>query len=178
MKKLKRTSYFDANRTSYLDEKNQAYVYEFISYDENGNQVPVRQIIAITKENIEIIKMLDQYDHTEDLQNLYQSRVADKTIHEKNEEDDFNYSKLENIPDKNSDIYKLLFEDVKVIDDSKYNGFLSLLNEEQRSLIYEHINIGKSIPQISRESDGKLSIKALENKWEKIKKRARKYYGK
>ena len=87
-------------------------------------------------------------------------------------------SKLENIPDKNIDIYKLLFEDVKVIDDSKYNGFLSLLNEEQRSLIYEHINIGKSIPQISRESGGKLTIKALENKWEKIKKRARKYYGK
>ena len=58
MKKLKRTSYFDSNRSSYLDAEKQEYVYEFISYDEKGRQVPTRQAIAITKDNIEIIKAL------------------------------------------------------------------------------------------------------------------------
>ena len=72
MKKLKRTSYFDSNRSSFLDAEKQEYVYEFISYDENGREIPTRQAIAITKDNIEIIKMLDGFDHEEDLQLLYE----------------------------------------------------------------------------------------------------------
>lgn len=176
MKRLKRTSYYDKNRSSYLDADNQEYVYEFISYDEKGRPIPVRQSIAITKDNVELIMMLDQLDHKEDLQNLYQSRVSDKSMHDEVNDGEFNYSKLANLPDKKQDIYKILFDDEKEEDTTQYDNFMALLNEEQRNLIYEHINMDKSIPQISRESGGRLTIKALENKWEKIKKRARKYY--
>ena len=176
MKKLKRTSYYDKNRSSYLDEENQEYVYEFISYDENGNQVPTRQTIAITKDNVELIRMLDQLDHKEDLQNLYQSRVSDKSMHDAVHDDDFNYSKLANLPDKKQDILKILFDPEDEEDTSRYDNFMASLNEEQRNLIYQHVNLGKSIPQISRESGGRLTLKALENKWEMIKKRVKKYY--
>lgn len=176
MKRLKRTSYYDKNRSSYLDPENQEYVYEFISYDENGNQVPTRQTIAITKDNVELIRMLDQLDHKEDLQNLYQSRVSDKSMHDTVNDDDFNYSKLANLPDKKQDVFKILFDTEDEEDTSRYDNFMASLNEEQRNLIYQHVNLGKSIPQISRESGGRLTIKALENKWEKIKKRVKKYY--
>ena len=176
MKRLKRTSYYDKNRSSYLDEENQEYVYEFISYDEKGRPIPVRQAIAITKNNIELIKELDQFDHQEDLQNLYQSRVEDKSMHKSASDDEFNYSKLANIPDKKQDIFKMLFEDTVEEDTTHYDSFMALLTEEQRNLIYQHVNLGKSIPQISRESGGRLTIKALENKWEKIKRRVKKYY--
>lgn len=42
-------------------------MYEFISYDDAGKMVQTRQTIAITKDNIELIKMLDAYDYSEDL---------------------------------------------------------------------------------------------------------------
>ena len=118
MKKLKRTSYFDSNRSSFLDAEKQEYVYEFISYDENGHEIPTRQAIAITKDNIEIIKMLDGFDHEEDLQLLYERRHKEKFIDYDNDVNDSGEANREtgiaNIPDKKYTIEKLLFEDDEV----------------------------------------------------------------
>ena len=129
MKKLKRTSRFDSNLSSYLDEEKQAYVYEYIGLDENGKEAPMKQIIAITEENIEIIKILDEYDHYETLQNRYKKENEDVIIHK-------------NIT-------------------CNENG--------------EHINLCKSLPQISRDN-GNISIKALESRWAKIRKKAIKFF--
>ena len=175
MKKLKRTSYYDKNRSCYLDEEKQEYVYEFISYDDNGKMVQTRQTIAITKDNIELIKMLDAYDHSEDLQNLYQSRVEDKSIHEESE--NFDYSKFDNIPDRKVDIYKILFDENDENDDTKYDAFLETLSEDQRNLIYDHLNLGKSFGTISKEM-GNVSIKGLQSRWQKIRKRAMQFFAK
>lgn len=177
MKRLKRTSRFDVTLNSYLDEENQAYVYEYIGLDEKGREVPMKQIIAITEENIEIIKILDEYDHYETLQNRYKKENEDVLIHKNitcNENgEEYRESLFDKIPDKKAGIYNILFGEVS--DNSKYDKFMATLNENQRNLIYEHINLGKSLPQISRDN-GNISIKALESRWAKIRKKAIRFF--
>lgn len=177
MKKLKRTSYFDSNRTSYLDAEKQEYVYEFISYDEKGRPVPARQIIAITKDNIEIIKMLDGFDHEEDLQLLYERRHKEKYLDYDNDDNGSGEANREtgiaNIPDKKHTIDRLLFESEEV-DDGRYDEFMSTLTNDQANLIYDHIGLGKTFVQIGREM--KVPVTALESRWKKIKNRAKKFF--
>lgn len=177
MKKLKRTSYFDSNRNSYLDAEKQEYVYEFISYDEKGRQVPTRQAIAITKDNIEIIKMLDGFDHEEDLQLLYERRHRDNSNDYTNDYNDKGEANREtgiaNIPDRKYTIEKLLFENDEV-DDSRYDEFIKTLSNDQANLIYDHLGLNKSFVQISKEM--KVPVTALESRWKKIKNRAKKFF--
>ena len=179
MKRLKRTSYCDKNRSSYLDEEKQEYVYEFISYDDKGNQILTKQAIAITKDNIEIIKMLDEFDHREDLQLLYDRRNQDKKfVFEKETNDDGevnHYCGIENIPDRVNTIEKLLFDEQDVSDE-RYEKFMATLTEDQRNLIYDHIGLNKPLSQISKEMGGAVSVTSLENRWAKIKAKAKKFF--
>lgn len=98
--------------------------------------------------------------------------MEDRSIHEESE--DFDYSKFDNIPDKKTDIYRILFEDDKS-DDSKYDAFLEILSEDQRNLIYDHLNLGKSFGTISKEM-GNVSIKGLQSRWQKIRKRTMQFF--
>lgn len=177
MKKLKRTSYFDSNRSCFLDAEKQEYVYEFISYDENGREIPTRQAIAITKDNIEIIKMLDGFDHEEDLQLLYERRHRDNSIdyiNDCNEKGEANRETgIAYIPDKKYAIEKLLFENDEV-DDSRYDEFIKTLSNDQANLIYDHLGLNKTFVQISKEM--KVPVTALESRWKKIKNRAKKFF--
>lgn len=177
MKKLKRTSYFDSNRSSYLDAEKQEYVYEFISYDEKGRQVPTRQAIAITKDNIEIIKMLDGFDHEEDLQLLYERRHRDNSYDYNCDYNDKGEANREtgiaNIPDRKYTIEKLLFENDEV-DDIRYDEFIKTLSNDQANLIYDHLGLNKTFVQISKEM--KVPVTALESRWKKIKNRAKKFF--
>ena len=177
MKKLKRTSYFDSNRSCFLDAEKQEYVYEFISYDENGREIPTRQAIAITKDNIEIIKMLDGFDHEEDLQLLYERRHKEKYLDYDNVDNGSGEANREtgiaNIPDKKYTIEKLLYEDDEV-DDSRCDEFISTLSNDQANLIYDHLGLNKTFVQISKEM--KVPVTALESRWKKIKNRAKKFF--
>lgn len=177
MKKLKRTSYFDSNRSSFLDAEKQEYVYEFISYDENGREIPTRQAIAITKDNIEIIKMLDGFDHEEDLQLLYERRHKEKFLDYDNDDNGSGEANREtglaNIPDKKYTIEKLLYENDEV-DDSRYDEFIKTLSNDQANLIYDHLGLNKTFVQISKEM--KVPVTALESRWKKIKNRAKKFF--
>ena len=62
--KVKRTSYFNSNRGSYLDEERQEYVYEVLTYDENDRPIPSQVRVAVTKDNTEIIKDIAAFRET------------------------------------------------------------------------------------------------------------------
>lgn len=70
------------------------------------------------------------------------------------------------------DIFKILFEENEEKVSANYDDFMTTLTENQRDLIYDHINLGKSLAQISRENGSKVLVKAYETRWAKIRKKA------
>ena len=180
MKKLKRTSRFDTSLSSYLDEEKQEYVYEYIGLDENGKEVPMKQVVTVNEDNIEIIKILDEYDHYETLQNRYKKENEDVLIHKNiisNEDgEEYRESMFDKIPDKKADIFSILFSEE--VDDSRYDKFMQSLRENQRNLIYDHINLHKSFAEISIELGGDVTVNALKSRWNKIKNKAVKFFNK
>lgn len=170
------TKYFNPRRPHYTD-KDGNYVYTYQQLQDDGTYVDVKTIIELTDETVNIIRVLQESDHEIDLQDIYEDRRRDKFVTMVDSNNDNNTSKIDNIPDKKMDIYKLLFEDDEH-EDSKYDDFMATLTENQRDLIYDHINLGKSLAQISKESKGKLTPKALEHRWLKIRDLARVFFSK
>lgn len=177
--KVKRTSYFNSNRGSYLDEERQEYVYEVLTYDENDRPVPSQVRVAVTKDNTEIIKYLDEQDYKEDLQERYQKENSLCSINQYTSFDDgktFENSVLNKISDPNSDIYKILFDDeVKSTKKSHLNEFYKTLKTIDIELIQEHIFNHKTIAEIAKEL--KQNEDALESRFRRIRLKASEFYG-
>lgn len=176
--KVKRTSYFNSNRGSYLDEERQEYVYEVLTYDENDRPIPSQVRVAVTKDNTEIIKYLDEQDHKEDLQERYQKENSICSINQDVSFDDgktFENSVLNKITDPNSDIYKILFDDEpKNKKKSRINEFYKTLKPIDIELIQEHIFNHKTISQVAKEL--KQNENALESRFRRIRQKASEFY--
>lgn len=177
--KVKRTSYFNSNRGSYLDEERQEYVYEVLTYDEYDRPIPSQVRVAVTKDNTEIIKYLDEQDHKEDLQERYQKEISICSINQDVSFDDgktFENSVLNKITDPNSDIYKILFDDeLKSKKKTRINEFYKTLKPIDIELIQEHIFNHKTISQVAKEL--KQNENALESRFRRIRTKASEFYG-
>ena len=178
-KKGEVTKYFNPKRPHYTD-KDGNYVYTYQQLQDDGTYKDVKTVIELTKDTVNIIRVLQESDRQMDLQDTYQRWHEDKLIHTQKEEnedgEEYKTMPLENIPDRKQDIYKLLFEDDDEDTDERFDAFMETLNENQRDLVYLHINMGKSLARISREMGNKVSVKALESRWAKIRNRAKAFF--
>lgn len=178
-KKGEITKYFNPSRSHYTD-KDGNYVYTYQQIQDDGTYKDVKTVIELTDETVNIIRVLQESDRQMDLQDIYQRRQEDKLIKNSKEENEdgemYKTMPIENIADKNADIFKILFEEEIEDLSADYDVFMSTLTENQRDLIYDHVNLGKSLAQISKENGNKVSVKAYESRWAKIRKKAISYF--
>lgn len=157
---LRRTSNYDSNRDSYMAADG-SYVYTAM-VDENGRWVRrvMDRIMPDCEANIELIRMLDQADHAEDLQNRYANENADyRFLNQLNSKaGDDNYMDDTDawaaIADRNADIEQILFSDEE--ENQQVEMVLAILEhltESQINLLYEHFGAGKQLTEICDEEN-------------------------
>ena len=180
-KKGEITKYFNTNRPHYTDKEGN-YVYTYQELKDDGTYIDAKTVIELTDETVNIIRVLQEFDRQMDLQDTYQRWHEDKLIKnpkfENEDGEEYKTTPLENVADKKADLYKILFEDDEETTSAKYDDFMATLTENQRDLIYDHVNLGKSLAQISKENGNKVSIKAYESRWAKIRKKAMAFFNK
>lgn len=183
--------HYDSNRHCYMD-KDGNYVYQIMQYDEKGKLVPAKVIIERDKDNTDLIELLNQMDIEEF--NCYE-REERHIVHCKKavlDEDgveivgnDESYSKtIEATADEKYDPYNILFGDKESEDEEKQkligraHEFIKTLSKNQYDLFYRHIVEGRSFGDICKEDGNKVTVKAYQRRWVKIRNRASKFFGK
>ena len=179
-----RTSYYDPNRTCYMD-KDGNYIYEVLELQDDGTYKKSKIVIENKGAMVDIIKFLDEDDHNQDLQQRHQDEMEDPYFRKlraggvNDDEEEIipiemvaDPSKGDIIDEINAEENHLELEKHYDESDKRYKKFTKSLNDEDLYLIKRHAFDKVSIPKVAEEL-GKTDD-ALESRWRKIKRHVEK----
>ncbi len=187
----KNKKHYDPNRHCYMD-KDGNYVYQIMQYNDKGKLVPANVIIERDKDNTDLIELLNQMDIKEyacyEREERHLAHYAPKAIDSEGHEitpEDISYTEpVEAIADEKSDAFNVLFGDEELEDEekekliTKVQEFIRTLSNDQYDLYYRHIVEGRTFSEICEEDGNKVTVKAYQRRWVKIRNRASKFFGK
>ncbi|MCD7716050.1 MAG: hypothetical protein LUI39_06335 [Lachnospiraceae bacterium] len=185
-------SHFNDNRDSYVDESGN-YVYtKWVKHANGKLERVVVDIVPLTAENRDIIILLDEYDHDNDLQERYDEENADYGIRNQRDnrhgnsedEDSFDADPLESIVDPSGDVFDQLFPEEQPVDPkvAQAETFIhEKLKPEQQDMVYGHLGEMKYLEDIRREEETatgkKVTRQAVHGRWDRIITKACKEFG-
>lgn len=189
---FERKSHFNNDRGSYVDE-NGNYVYSQWVKRPNGKwEREIIDIVPLTAENRDVIILLDEYDHDNDLQERYDEENADYGIRNQHDnhhgdsedEDSFDADPLENIADPSGDVFDQLYPEEMPVDPkvAQAEAFIhEQLKPEQQDMVYGHLGEMKYLEDIRREEEAatgkKVTKQAVHGRWDRIITKACKEFG-
>lgn len=182
----KRKSNYDENRTCYMADDG-SYVYEVIDIDTGA--VKKECFVPDSEGAAEIVILLDEDDHQQDLQKRYDDENRDWKMENKRNrfengttDDEFDEDPFSQIPSKTGNPGASLFREEETEDPRilKLREFMKELTDDQVNLIYDLFGNLKTLREIAEESvkpDGTHPTEqAIYNREKKILKRLKKMF--